>query len=307
MLGVPRYTSSEIADKAGMELADARRIWRAMGFAEPPDDGPFFTDADLEALSTAKRFLEAGHADLELIITMARVISRSLSLAASAQADAIRERLLDPAEPVAEDEVPALLQDLETFLLHIWRRHLTAALETEATLEGSETETEGSTTGFADLVGFTRLSRHISEEELTHLVESFDSEMQEIVSELGGRIVKTIGDEVMFVMYDPAAAAEAALRMTETFPDDGEPPTVRVGLATGPAVKYRGDYFGPTVNLAARAVGEARPGTVLVSDETRDAVDDEGGYAFKPLRPRRLKGVGTTRLWSLRRAETKER
>lgn len=302
LLGRPRYRSSEIAEKAGMPLEDARRIWRAMGFAEPPDDGPFFTDADLEALVTAKNFLQAGYADLELIVTMTRVLSRSLALAASAQADAIRDRILDPGTTADEDEIPSLLRDLETLLLHIWRRHLSATLETENTLADSETETEGSTAGFADLVGFTRLSRHLSDEGLTQLVERFDSQTQEIVSELGGRIVKTIGDEVMFVMKEAAGAAEAAIRMIEAFPDDGEPPTVRVGLATGPLVKYRGDYFGPTINLASRAVGEARAGTVLAADETREALKEDDGYAFKPLRPRHLKGVGTTKLWNLRRA-----
>lgn len=304
LLGEPRYKAEEVAERAGIELEQARRIWRAMGFAEPPDE-PYFTDADLEVLATARRFVDAEYADPELIVAMARVLSQSVAQAASAQADAITERILSPDADIDGAEVPEVLHDLESFLVHIWRRHLASALEMEVALgpgrsEGAETQPI-STVGFADLVGFTRLSRHLTDHMLTELVERFDAETQEIVSELGGRVVKTIGDEVMFLMREPREAAEAALQMVEAFPQGEDPPTVRVGLATGPVVRHRGDFFGPTVNLASRAVGEARPGTVLTSEETASHLKEHPDYEFKPLRPKRLKGVGSTRLWSLRR------
>lgn len=303
LLGEPRYRSDEIAEKADLHLDSARRIWRAMGFAEPPEDEPFFTEADLDALRRAVALVEAGHADEQLIVTMARVLSQSVAQAARAQTEAITARISSPEGEIDPNDAPQVIGQLESLMVHIWKRHLAAALQHDATLQDQSKETEESTVGFADLVGFTRLSHKLDETELTELVERFDSDTQEVVAEVGGRIVKTIGDEVMFVAREAATAGEAALRILEAFPEDEESATVRIGLATGPVVRYRGDVFGPTVNLASRAVGEARPASILVADETREHLSENDGFSLKPLRNRRLKGVGNVRLWRLRRAD----
>jgi class 3 adenylate cyclase len=87
------------------------------------------------------------------------------------------------------------------------------------------------------------------------------------VNVAGGRVVKLIGDEAMFMVEDPLAACALASAMVERSPHP-----VRVGLACGPAVALHGDYYGPTVNLAARLVTAASPSTVVVSGEVKDAV-----------------------------------
>jgi adenylate cyclase len=100
--------------------------------------------------------------------------------------------------------------------------------------------------------------------------------------------VKLIGDEAMFAFADPRAACEAALRLTEGLADDPTLPPVRTGIAWGDVLSRDGDHYGPVVNLAARIVRIARPGTVLVSRELEAAVGD--AYRIVPIPPRRLRG-----------------
>jgi adenylate cyclase len=113
--------------------------------------------------------------------------------------------------------------------------------------------------------------------------------------------VKMIGDEVMFVTDEPASGARIAVALAEAYADDETLPDVRVGLAMGPALAREGDYFGPTVNLASRIVNIAYAGSAVASDEVHEALEGHSEFGWKPLRPRRLKGIGWTPLWVLTR------
>jgi class 3 adenylate cyclase len=104
-----------------------------------------------------------------------------------------------------------------------------------------------------------------------------------LVTGAGGRVVKLIGDEAMFVIEDSSAACDVAVHFVETSPQP-----VRVGLAHGTVVALYGDYYGETVNLAARLVGAAEASTVVVSDAVRQKAAD--GFAFTALPERELKG-----------------
>jgi len=157
--------------------------------------------------------------------------------------------------------------------------------------------------GFADMVGFTLLSQHLSDPELAAVVRRFEELSHDIVTRLGGRVVKMIGDEVMFVVESVADAARIGLDLADAYADDELLSDVRVGLALGPVLLREGDYFGTTVNLAHRIVNIGNPGTVLISDEFQAALlaaapDD---YATEPLRPRTLKDLGRVQLWWLGR------
>lgn len=307
-LGEARFTSFEIAAKAGIDLEDARRLWRAMGFPNPGDD-PFFTEADLEVLTRLLDFLKEGLADFDTIVAMTRVVSQALARVADAQANLIKERFAqdlsgsEDVEEAAADVLGGLFPALELFLTHTWRRHLAVALERAHVFEEASSDRE-SVVGFADIVGFTRLSRHNDEKDLLQVVELLEAKAQDVVSSRGGRIVKMIGDEVMFATPEPADAAEIALALVEDFASDERLPDVRVGLAAGPVLSHRGDLYGPTVNLANRAAGAARPGTVLASAGIHAALDEVPGFELKPVRRRHLKGIGPTRLWSLKRSRS---
>ena len=122
----------------------------------------------------------------------------------------------------------------------------------------------------------------------------FEEISHDIVTAARGRVVKMIGDEVMFVVDQVAGAARIGLDLADAYADDDLLSDVRVGLACGPCSSAYGDYFGPTVNLAHRIVNIGNPGTVLMSDEFHTAltVEAPGEFIAKPLRPRLLKDLG---------------
>jgi adenylate cyclase len=157
--------------------------------------------------------------------------------------------------------------------------------------------------GFADLVGFTALAQQVTDEELAEVVDQFERLAYDIVVAGGGRVVKMIGDEVMFLVDDPVVAAEIALGLAEASRDAAGLSDVRVGLAVGPVIEREGDAFGTTVNLASRATAIAYPGTVVVSPELRQLLEDREEFAFRTMRPRFLKNIGRVSLSVLRHAE----
>ena len=123
--------------------------------------------------------------------------------------------------------------------------------------------------GFADIVNYTRQSRSLSRRELGRLVDHFEARALEIISAHDGRIIKTIGDEILFVADDPEAIARIGLELAEERLRDEEFPELRVGLAWGPALARLGDVLGPVVNVASRLTSTSRPGRVLVDTDAR--------------------------------------
>ena len=158
--------------------------------------------------------------------------------------------------------------------------------------------------GFADMVGFTMLSQHLSDEELAAVVSRFEELAHDTVVALGGRVVKMIGDEAMFVVHTATNAAEIGLSLAEAYAGDELLSDVRVSLAIGPVLVQDGDYYGPVVNLASRLVGVAHPGTVLISDDLRTALEPRAPPVSPPgpsgCAP--CKDIGRVQVWKLSRA-----
>ena len=153
--------------------------------------------------------------------------------------------------------------------------------------------------GFADLVGFTRLSRQLEDVDLAVLVERFESVSADVLAATGATLVKTVGDEILYVADEAAVAAEAAVRLHDAHAKDPDVPEMRVGLASGPVLRRMGDVFGATVNLASRLTALARPGTTLVDAATAREVADLSEFSLRQMAPRRVRGVGIVRSFSL--------
>ncbi len=311
--GPRRYDQQEVADTTGLPVELIRRFWRALGFLDVSPPERVFTDLDVEAVRLLLRLVEMGAAEVETALQLARVIGSSMARIADAEiapdARMIGEeeedsvRSAEAFADVADTTLPAVAWLLE----FVWRRHMQAA--TRRTMLARARARSGRSTdlvvGFADMVGFTLLSQHLAEAELAAVVRRFEDISHDIVTGLGGRVVKMIGDEVMFVVDEVAAAAGIGLSLAEAYADDDLLSDVRVGMAVGPVLTREGDYYGSAVNLAHRIVNIANPGTVLVSDEVhRRLQSDRGGDAFAghPLRPRQLKDLGRVQLWWLGRA-----
>jgi class 3 adenylate cyclase len=131
-------------------------------------------------------------------------------------------------------------------------------------------ETQQLTVTFADLVGSTEFARELPIGELGAAIGQFEAAASDRVAAQGGRLVKFIGDEAMFVFADPARACSVALELVEWVRDQPVLPALRVGVADGEVLVSGGDCYGPVVNLAARAVKLAQPGGVVVSARVRD-------------------------------------
>jgi adenylate cyclase len=276
-----------------------------MGFADV-GDAVEFTDADVDALQLLGALLERGVLDPRTAVDVARSLGQTTARLADWQADTFGRLLvergsIDPVDPLSEEsaaslfrELDVLLPVLEQLLVHGWRRQLAAAVERglgDAEQNGN-VETGHLTVGFADQVGFTRLTRRLEEDELAALVERFESRSADVVAASGGRLIKTLGDEILFVAADPVAAGEVALRLIEEHERDDTVPRLRVGLATGVVVSRRGDVFGTTVNLASRLTAAARPDSVLVDAATAEAVAATPGMRVRQLLPRAVRGIG---------------
>ncbi len=157
--------------------------------------------------------------------------------------------------------------------------------------------------GFADMVRFTSLSQDLPARELASLIERFNAATGDVVAQGGGRIIKTIGDEVMFAALEAPSAAAIALDLLDVVSPDAGFPSLHVGLATGPVIAREGDVFGPTVNLANRLVAIARNDSVLVDHTTREVLADDPRFDLKPVPAQHLKGLGRVRAYRLRRAD----
>ena len=306
-----RYTRAEVADLTGVERDNLERFWRALGFATVDDDDRAFTDLDLEAVRLFQAMQALGATDTATALQMARVIGSSMSRIA--EAELVPGNMVSPeVDPVmsadafasvADETIPAMAKLLE----FVWRRQVAAGIQRSMMLRShglAPGQSPMLAVGFADMVGFTLLSQHLSDEELAAVVGRFEEISHDIVTSKRGRVVKMIGDEVMFVVDNVADAARIGLDLADAYADDDLLSDVRVGLACGPVLLRDGDYFGPTVNLAHRIVNIGNPGTVLMSDEFHSALLEETSDEFtaQPLRPRLLKDLGRVQLWWCGRA-----
>jgi adenylate cyclase len=309
LLGAPAFTTLEVAREAGVEPAQARRLWQALGFPPVEDDERLFTHADVEILRAVRTLVELQSVDPDDLLQLTRVIGQSLARVADAQVTAAADRL-EHARPEGEvgeggdadlvRRIAGLAPSLEQFLGYVWRRHLLAAMRRQTAAPSAADRTL--TIGFADLVGFTAMCQALDARELAAIVDRFEAIAYEHIPARGGRVVKMIGDEVMFAVAEGGPAADIAVALVEAHARDTHLPDVRVGLASGPTLSWEGDLFGPTVNLANRLVNLARPGAVIVSSDLGAALRDDPRFDLRQLRAVKLKGIGRTRAWVLRRA-----
>ncbi len=316
-----RYTPFQAARSAGVPMELASRFWRAMGFADI-GQAKALTEADVLALRRLSGLVEAGLLSESMAVQVARSTGQTTARLADWQTDSFLEGLTEPPEPgmtraeVAYPLVELLLPELEEFIIYVWRRQLAAATSRVAQADDAEAVNRRLAVGFADLVGFTRLTRRLEEEELGELVEAFETTSADLVAAHGGRLIKTLGDEILFVADDPGVAAEIALRLIETMTGDETMPALRVGMAFGTVTTRMGDVFGTTVNLASRLTSIAPRDAVLLDGEFAEVLrasgeapvsegeageDEKYRFALQPMWRRPVRGLGVVEPWLLTR------
>jgi adenylate cyclase len=290
--GHGRLTRAEVAERAGVPEALATRVWRASGFPDPGSEDRVCSEEDVDALRTFAAGIELLGA--EETLQLARVIGSSLARIAEAMIATFMVHVAEPSlvgDPSglelarANARAADLLRAAGVVNDFVLRRHIEIA-QRPLVLGGQETQLR--TVGFVDLVESTALARQLTMTELGASLVEFDELVSDLVVDRGARLVKLIGDEAMFVASDPGTACDVALALTARLAVHPRLPSARGAVASGEVLTRDGDYFGPVVNLAARAVKLADPGSVLASaDVARDAA---GGFEFTPAGGQQLKG-----------------
>jgi adenylate cyclase len=306
--GPRRYTRSQVAERSGMAPERTRRLWRALGFPDAAEDDPAFTDADIEALEVLSTLIDSGFVGPETEASIARAMGQSLSRLADWQTDMLADALVRAGQEeghsaaTADDAVAAaraLLPRLRQVQDYVWRRHLAANADRLLAAVGPGDRRELAV-GFADLVGYTSRSRGMGGRELGKMIEDFESIAAEVIARHSGRVVKTVGDGVLFTAGTGVAAVEIGLELPEVWAADDRPP-LRTGAAYGPVLTRLGDVYSPVVNLASRLTSLARPGTLLVDRELADQLHDRPGYKVRPLRRVSVRGYDHLQPWLVRR------
>jgi adenylate cyclase len=219
-----RYTQGEVAELTGVNVQTLERFWRALGFPNVSDDDKAFTDLDLEAVRLFQGMQALGAARTDTALQLARVIGSSMARIAEAElvSGDVHASDIDPViaadafASVADVTIPAMARLLE----FVWRRQVAAGIRRNIMLRNDGVAPGSSPTlavGFADMVGFTLLSQHLSDQELAAVVRRFEELSHDIVTGLGGRVVKMIGDEVMFVVESVADAARIGLDLADAY------------------------------------------------------------------------------------------
>jgi len=288
-------SAEEVARRAGTTPSQVLGIWRALGVEVPGPDTAMFSAADVELVETvvsANVFSETQGDEFLHVVgsALSRIADAAIAFyVAGVEAD-LTAQGADAVElarkgALAAEKARQLGTGLGAVFTHFMRDGVVRQRRAQAAV--SDRALHRLAVGFVDLVGFTPLSHRMGSGELGAFIGQFENRAFHLAVEYGGRIVKHIGDEVMFVVVDPVAGCRLALALTAEFEGDGIQP--RGGLAYGDTVARQGDYYGEVVNLASRLADLAIPGEVLADDAVRAAAA-AGPLVFEGAGRRQLKG-----------------
>jgi adenylate cyclase len=299
-------TFRQLSDRSGIPMDLLRVVREAIGFAEPGPDDPVRED-ELSIVPMIELLLSSGVRPV-VIQRWLRLCSDSLRRVAETETDwwrtDVERPLLEEGMSTAQmlqaqaDLGSRLNPEMEQVLLTIYRGQQEHAWSQSALADVEEAlERAGlldrlhrpPAVSFLDLTGYTRLTEERGDEAAAELAETLASLVRRRSQEHGGQPVKWLGDGVMFYFADPGESVLAALEMVDGVATEALPPA-RVGIDAGPVIFQEGDYFGRTVNVAARIAEYARPGEVLVSQGVVDAADGTP-VTFNGIGAVELKGV----------------
>jgi adenylate cyclase len=299
LAGERTYSQNDISEQAGVPLEQLVEFRKALGLAIPEPDAEVLTESDLKGAKDTAAIVEAGF-PLEDTLEVTRVLGLGMVRFAEALRVLFAQRFLEAGdseaelarrlESAAEELLPLanrLLEDV--FILHMRQLLRTDAIGIAERATGKVSDTTETAVAFADLVGFTELGETVDVEELGGLAGRLSKLAGELV-EPPVRIVKQIGDAIMFVSNDAGAAVATVLELVERAErEDGFPP-LRAGVSYGPAVNRWGDWFGSTVNVASRLTARARPNAVLVSEAVKEQAGEDA-FTWSSAGEKKLKGL----------------
>lgn len=306
------YNEEALCEVTGATSAQVNSYWQALGLPVTDRSAVIFTNDDAHALKSILALAEAEQFDHRTLTSLIRSVGHTADRLALWQAEALVEHLahnfdLDDVQARREmlRKLPDIIPVLEEQVLHAWRRQF-AALAGRWSVEFSGERPEHTrgggvlplprAVGFADIVSFTSQTATMRSSELSNFVSNFEASARDVITRAGGRVVKTIGDAVLYIADDVYTGAHVALGLAQagqsTDDADADVPPVRVSLVWGRVLSRFGDVFGPSVNLAARLTDVADPGEVLVDPQTAALLAGDHRFALTGKEERDMQGVG---------------
>lgn len=264
-------TVNDVAARVGTTAEHVIEVYRLLGIDVPDPTERRFREEEIDSMRImheATGAFEGGEAD-EILRAASAALTNVAEAVVSVFVGGVEQRLIDEQQ-LGDLALAKMVQEMtETGIEfgqamgNLFRHHLWAAITRQraSMLDSPDRFTQMIAVGFVDLVGFTPRSAEMSAAELVSFIRDFESRSYDIASRAGGRLVKTIGDEVMVSALTADAGASIVLDLIDEFRTGGTAP--RGGMAFGGVIGRRGDFFGPVVNLASRLVDEAVPGEVL--------------------------------------------
>lgn len=302
-----QLTAADAAAIAGLPLEKARRLWRTLGFPEHGDERAY-DSTDVDALRLMSTVLEERVIDFDVALNIARGVGLTMARLADWEVGELVHHVDDAfTEPGADGAPGTWVIDrfgtrFEELLIYAWRRHLAVSVARMQSVRAIDADpnTTDLCVGFADIVGFTALSNEVTRDRIGELVDVFEARCSDVITREQGRLIKSMGDAVLFVNDDPMRAFATAEGIINVIGRDPRMPDVRVGLATGGVVLRLGDVFGPPVNLAARLTQVARRNRIIVDHATADVLPADL-IESRPLPPRPVRGFGVVEPVAVRR------
>lgn len=315
--GHPSLSAREMAARTGTPLGRVDEFWLAMGFRTVDPDEVVFTVRDLEAYGAWSSLIDSGAIDLATGRSLLRAQSHISDRLALWQVEALvedvaRRRDLDDTQARRDvlDSMGDRVDFLEHALVYSWRRQLEsliARVDREVTQRGPDSGRRRfpltRSLGFVDMVSYTSSSTILGGK-LVGLIERFEDASRTAVTAAGGRVVKMIGDAVLFIADDLTTGLRVVTSLIEALGADDQILPVRASFVRGDVFSRSGDVFGPPVNLASRLVDIAPEGRILTDATTAAAIaggKGGSGYHLEDFPSAELRGFGTVSPYLLAR------
>jgi len=301
-------TFAQFSEQTGVPIDTLQNMYLTLGLPRPRED-EYVREDDEPILRALPVLFGAGLGEGD-VLRAVRIFGDSARRVAQFQAHFFHNTIEEPfrrrglrdneAYEAALNNVGLRMgHSAEEILSWLVRRHA-EIFSTEHELEHVETALEEAgvrqrsprgieAAAFADLSGYTRLTEEAGDDEAARVSISLAQLVNEVAADHHGDVVKMLGDGVHFHFRDPGDAVRASLEIVDTVGPRGLPPA-HVGVNAGPMIYDEGDYFGRTVNIAARIAAQASANRVFVGEDLVRGVEPEG-FRVREVGPFDLKGI----------------
>jgi len=316
VVGIGQYNMEELSDITGWSIAQLNDLWLWSGTAPAAYGERVFSETDAAGLKGLKAIAEQEGLDFDEVGTFVRSVSYSMERLALTQVESIVQRLArrygvsdTEARMIAASYAPSQSKAIALQIAVLWQRHFAGAIHRLTTetilLRGVSDEDHQFPlvvgVGYARVVDFTARTAGFGVESYARFVQTFNNHAADIINSSGGRVVKIMGDIVVWVTPHAHTSADIALRLA-ALDQTGFDGQLQVAVTWCRVMTLHGDLFGPGVNLAARLVEVAPAGEVLIDDAAASQFVRDPRYTITPQPELEIKGLGLVRPWILKAA-----